>query len=292
MLLPDIVHYFLPHHTNNHRAKLLHPSGLAVFLLVALLLHGVINVFSKAQPEVLGIATNINVEDLLERTNEKRVAAGLQPLQLDPQLSQAAEEKAHYMFDHNFWAHTAPDGTTPWEFFKRVNYQYLHAGENLAKEFDDSSSVVDAWIASPSHKANLLKPEYRDIGFAVVNGTLNGTETTLVVQLFGVKRANTVASNDIPIQPTLAMKPQTVQTLGDTVGVSQVVSKTSLLNSFSLSKQWSLTLGTALLMVFVLDGFILWKRGIVRMTGHNSAHALFLVILLGAVWVTNFGAIL
>ena len=216
MPLPSFInHYFLPHHTNNHRAKLLHPSGLAVFLLIALLLHGIVNTISRTRPEVLGIATNINVEELLEHTNEKRVAEGLQPLTLDPQLSMAAEEKAHYMFENDFWAHTAPDGTTPWEFFKRANYQYLHAGENLAKEFDDSSSVVDAWIASPTHKANLLKREYRDIGFAVVNGTLNGTETTLVVQLFGVKRATTIASNEVLPQPTVAARPQNVQTLGD-----------------------------------------------------------------------------
>jgi len=71
------------------------------------------------------------------------------------------------------------------DFIKSSGYTYALAGENLAKNFTDSGGVVNAWMASPTHRDNILKSGYRDVGFAIVNGVLNGEETTLVVQMFG-----------------------------------------------------------------------------------------------------------
>jgi len=63
------------------------------------------------------------------------------------------------------------------------NYNYKYAGENLAIDFIDSSQVIEAWLNSPSHRANLLNQNYQEIGVAVVSGNLEGYETTLVVQV-------------------------------------------------------------------------------------------------------------
>ena len=61
----------------------------------------------------------------------------------------------------------------------------MYAGENLAKGFRTAEGVHEAWMASPTHKENIMSPNYKDIGVAVVEGTLLGKETTLVVQMFG-----------------------------------------------------------------------------------------------------------
>jgi hypothetical protein len=89
------------------------------------------------------------------------------------------------MFAEQYWAHVSPSGTEPWKWFGDVGYNYSFAGENLAKNYPTSDATVTAWMNSPTHRENLLKKEYVDVGFAVVSGELNGKKTTLVVALYG-----------------------------------------------------------------------------------------------------------
>jgi cytochrome c oxidase subunit IV len=89
------------------------------------------------------------------------------------------------MLANGYFAHSSPTGITPWYWFKNVGYSYKAAGENLAVGFIDSKEVVDAWIDSPSHRANLFSSNFQEIGIAVLTGEFNGQETTLVVQSFG-----------------------------------------------------------------------------------------------------------
>jgi hypothetical protein len=93
--------------------------------------------------------------------------------------------KAQDMADKQYFAHTSPEGLNPWHWFEQAGYEYEYAGENLAVDFTDSSDVARAWMNSPTHRENLLKKEYVDVGFAVVSGELNGKKTTLVVALYG-----------------------------------------------------------------------------------------------------------
>jgi hypothetical protein len=89
------------------------------------------------------------------------------------------------MFKRQYWAHDAPDGTKPWKWFGDVGYNYNQAGENLAKNFTNTNSLMTAWLNSPEHRTNVLNTSYQDVGFAVMDGTLNGQPTTLVVALYG-----------------------------------------------------------------------------------------------------------
>ena len=101
-------------------------------------------------------------------------------------LTKAAALKADDMFSDNYWAHFAPDGTSPWYFYGKVGYSYTWAGENLARDFQTSAGVVAGWMASTAgHKENILNSNFTEVGVAVKNGVLQGEETTLVVQLFG-----------------------------------------------------------------------------------------------------------
>ncbi len=119
--------------------------------------------------------------------------------------------KATDMFARNYWAHYGPDGTTPWSFITNSGYEYEYAGENLAKNFMFSDGVVQAWMESPTHRENILRNEYTEIGYAIQNGVLNGEETTLVVQMFGTPLDTGFLSQE-PAEPApLQQQPLTDQ---------------------------------------------------------------------------------
>src|SRR4030042_6379343 len=179
-----ILKIAIPHHVNDHRPLALQSKGLFVFLLFLLISQATANLTSGSG-QVLGFATNISTPEIIRLTNVERANAGLGQLKGNSALDKAAELKANDMFNKDYWAHFAPDGTSPWYFFGLVSYQYSWAGENLARDFATSGGVVAAWMASSGHRANILNANFSEIGGAVVNGNLEGEDTTLVVQLFG-----------------------------------------------------------------------------------------------------------
>ncbi len=179
---------------NRFHPKLLEPFGLG---LIALLIAGMpllYNLTTTGRMQVLGYATDISTAGLDAATNTQRTNNGLAPLRLNGTLSQAATAKANHMFANNYWAHTAPDGTTPWSFIQAAGYSYATAGENLAKNFLTSSGVIHGWMNSSAHRANILNSSFIDVGYGVVNGILQGQEVTLVVALYGTPPAPTVAA--------------------------------------------------------------------------------------------------
>lgn len=192
-MLAHLVH---PRRSNNHRPRLLHPEGIIAICVVIAGFGVFLNVAEHAQREIgaiLGYASDISVGDVVAQTNQERAKSGLGQLTLNGQLSAAAQAKAQDMFAQQYWSHTSPSGTEPWDFIAGSGYTYRVAGENLARDFATTPEMVAAWMASPTHKANILHPRYQEIGIAVVNGTLQGVETTLVVQMFGSPRTGQVA---------------------------------------------------------------------------------------------------
>jgi hypothetical protein len=189
--LSSVKHWFVPHKQNDHRPHLIRGHGLAV---VVVLIFGLNVVGLLARPaglapalsgNVLAYAVDITPVALFNLTNQERANAGLPPLRLDSRLNQSASLKAQNMFAENYWAHVSPSGIQPWHWFTQAGYNYQYAGENLAKDFDTSAGVMDGWMNSAGHRANVLNAHYTDVGFAVVNGTLVGGETTLVVAHYG-----------------------------------------------------------------------------------------------------------
>jgi len=180
-------HLFLPHESNNQRAKLLHPSSFGLIIGFFTLVQIAINYVSSSYPAILGYASQIPPAEIVRLTNVNRESQGLPALKLDSELTQAAVLKAADMFARDYWAHVSPIGTLPWYFFTEVGYSYRYAGENLARDFSNPGSIVQAWVDSPTHRENLLSSKYQDIGVAVVDGQLSGRDTTLVVQLLGTR---------------------------------------------------------------------------------------------------------
>jgi uncharacterized protein YkwD len=190
-LFKTLAHLYHPRRSNNHRARILHPEVIGIF---SLLIFGFFtSIYASTRlpgrlGNVLGYASNISPGDVIAQTNQQRTANGLSELRHNDRLSAAAAGKAQDMFSKQYWAHTSPDGTQPWAFIKNAGYSYQVAGENLARDFSETGEMMGAWMGSPTHRANILNTKYSEIGVAVVNGTLEGVETTLVVQMFGAPR--------------------------------------------------------------------------------------------------------
>lgn len=321
-ILSLVKHFFIPRHSNNHKSKALHPSSFIFYALFLVLIQFSIIVFQKIEPSVLGYASNIAINDLFTLTNQKRMDNGLSPLVLNTQLNNAAAGKARDMFTKNYWAHNAPDGTSPWVFVTGAGYNYLYAGENLAKDFGDSVGVVNAWMDSPTHKANILNDKYKEIGFAVENGSLNGGETTLVVQFFGTrpsepaKTSDEAANSTLPppkvIQPTptaivnrIIPTPTTIVPISPTKvpmilkeepkippTLKEIPLETSAFDPFEVTKNASLILVIVLLIILCIDGIVVYKNKVRRLSGHNIAHVTYLLILLLSMYMLERGSIL
>lgn len=293
----DFLHHLLlPRSSNNHKAKLLHHSSLLAVILLLFVSQVFLNIGKTHFVGVLGDAIHISTQELIDLTNQKRQAQGLEPLVYNESLSKAAMEKAKHMFAQNYWAHTSQDGTTPWYFIKNSGYGYVYAGENLARGFSSSTGVVEAWMDSPSHKENVLSPNYKDIGFAILQGKLLGEDTTLVVQMFGSQSGEAIAQapdqapTTAPAQvPVVQEQPQQVvqNTAGSQIQQSLAfasipansVNASPLINLQNLSKNMTLMILSLFLGVLVMDLIVIERKKIVRVFTHNVDHVIFFGVL-------------
>src|SRR4030043_1979758 len=318
-VIETLIHYLIPHPSNNHKAKLLHSSSLLIIASLLLFFQLTLYLLPKTGIKILGYASRISVDEIVRLTNEKRVQAGLSPVEFNATLASAAKAKGDDMLSKDYWAHIAPDGTQPWRFFTDSGYKYRYAGENLARDFSDANSAVEAWMASPTHRDNLLSAKYKDIGIAVVEGDLAGVDTTIIVELFGTKQADTIppapiaqqgitsqaspsatiaavwvptaSPTVIPVTPTplptlVAMLQQTISSPSPSVIPSVLISP------FQTTKGISLFVVGFLMLVLILDGLIVSRRRIARIGGRTFAHMSFLGMILAIALILRAGKIL
>jgi uncharacterized protein YkwD len=123
---------------------------------------------------------------VIAETNAQRRLNNNLALHENAKLDQAAELKLNDMFKQQYFEHISPQGTGPSDLAKQTGYQYIVIGENLALgNFQDDHALVDAWMNSPGHRANILNARFQEIGVAVGQGTFEGQRTWLAVQEFG-----------------------------------------------------------------------------------------------------------
>ena len=106
-------------------------------------------------------------EDLFKAHNDTRALYGARPLAISLELSRAARGHAKWMADHNRMSHTGANGSTLGTRLKDAGYAYGAAGENIAAGYNSVPSVMDGWIDSPGHRANMLKDSFEHVGLAV-----------------------------------------------------------------------------------------------------------------------------
>lgn len=183
--------WFVPHKHNNYRPYLIRRYGLMAILSVAISMQLFYNFTQTGS--VLGRVTNITPVALLAGTNGARADDGLSKLSINPSLSEAASSKARDMIDKGYWSHTSPDGKQPWYWIEQSGYNYQEAGENLAKNFSTARATIDAWMNSPTHRENMLKSSYTEVGFGIANGEVSGKPTTIVVAFYAEPVTTSVA---------------------------------------------------------------------------------------------------
>ncbi|MFA6256729.1 MAG: CAP domain-containing protein [Candidatus Paceibacterota bacterium] len=212
--------HFIPHPENDHRPHLLRADTarntilvvlffeITLFVIPALLNLNLSGGMAAVLPAVLG-----------NLTNEERQELNLPTLTVNPLLEQAAQMKAQDMADKGYFAHTSPEGKTPWYWMEVAGYKYQYAGENLAVNFRDSEDVTRAWLASPTHRANIVKGNYTEMGTGIARGKYNGKATVFVAQVYANPMPAPIAKEIIPVNvpvrafvATPTIKPQVLGT--------------------------------------------------------------------------------
>lgn len=107
-------------------------------------------------------------KEVARLVNEIRVKNGLNKLTEDWELSRVARYKSQDMKDNNYFSHTSPVYGSPFEMIKNFGISYKSAGENIAKGQATPQTVVNAWMNSSGHRANILNASYNKIGVGYV----------------------------------------------------------------------------------------------------------------------------
>lgn len=163
------------HHRKRHGAHHRHSKSYVktywpyLPMLLIVMIGIAINTSLTRSQRVLGAQSDFSQASLLAATNAARQAAQESDLTVDPALTAAAVAKASDMAANNYWAHTSPQGKTPWSFISAAGYSYQTAGENLAYGFSDANGVVTGWMNSKEHRANILNSSYEQVGFGVAS---------------------------------------------------------------------------------------------------------------------------
>lgn len=128
---------------------------------------------------------NLTEQGVFLETNNERVQAGLSALKNNKKLSDIAELRLQDMFQKQYFEHVSPSGDSASTVASDIQYEYIAIGENIALgNFDNDKVLVDAWMNSSGHRANILSTKYSSLGIAVGKGVYQGKSTWIGVQIF------------------------------------------------------------------------------------------------------------
>lgn len=131
-------------------------------------------------------ASNLTMDGVVAETNKQREMYGALPLHNNSKLNLAAKAKLEDMFRKQYFEHVSPDGKQPSDVIKASGYDFILVGENLALgNYKNDQVLVEAWMNSPGHRANILDQKFDEIGVAVGKGMYEGREVWMAVQEFG-----------------------------------------------------------------------------------------------------------
>jgi uncharacterized protein YkwD len=177
-----LKHYLIASPENNYRPWILSKTALVCFCLsiwwLRLFMPGYINVSTGAP--------GLDPADLMSRINIERTNRFLPPLLHNTKLSAAATIKSQDMIDRDYFAHVNPNGDYVWPVVEAQGYKpYQALGENLAIDFTTPQALVNAWMNSPGHRANIVNEKFEDQGMAAILGQYENRDSYLVTNIFG-----------------------------------------------------------------------------------------------------------
>lgn len=258
----------------------------------ALLLGGVvfgIELFFFASSSLIlpsaGFLASVFPDAVIELTNQNRTNLGESALTTSSLLEYAAHLKAQDMVQKGYFAHQSPDGKSPWYWLSQAGYKYEYAGENLAIHFFDSQYLMQAWLDSSSHKANILNSHYTETGVAVQQGTYEGKETVFIVQFFGKPASSSIAhATTTPSEPSAPTVEVAENVLGESTAPSKESKIPSILSSPKTMAQMAFSAIFALLLVaFLLNIGIHIQKQFPMLI----ANGIFLLLLISGFLILN-----
>lgn len=173
-------------------------AGILIFLILSVFSFSVVDHYLIKSGSLAAVISAV----LVDLTNTSRSTDKLDGLIVSPLLTEVAQAKADDMAAKGYFAHVSPDGKDSWYWFKQAGYSFIYAGENLAVDFSDSADVENAWMNSPTHRANILNNHFTQIGIATAQGYFEGHPTTFVVQMFGTPAPVTAVEAPIRVLTT------------------------------------------------------------------------------------------
>lgn len=200
-----IFDHLIPHAGNSYKPHALRHRVLMGYSVILILFKVLVVLAPLSLPSSSLFSSSITPANIISLTNQERKNFGLKGLKKNAALTDAANAKARDMLAHSYFAHNSPDGKTPWDWIKASGYHYLKAGENLAVNFHTAEDVDSGWMASASHRANIINPGYTEIGVGTATGEYEGVSATFVVQMFG-DPATTLAAGPVVTNPSSVVK--------------------------------------------------------------------------------------
>jgi hypothetical protein len=310
--------HFIPHDGNEHRPHFLRDKNMRSVVALVLALELIVFLIpGLANMDLSGGLAAVLPAVLGELTNTERQSENLPVLSVNPLLMSAAQMKAEDMASKGYFAHTSPEGKTPWYWIELAGYRYQYAGENLAVNFRDSEDVTAAWLNSPTHKANIVKANYTEMGTGIARGLYRGKPTVFVAQVY---------ANPLP-EPTsepvvVLARPRAEETIADESGVlgAETVAKvaaeeiepaqTDEEQSFAAQElnatnkmlakpaQWQRlvasprnTLNTLLAIIFIVVAASLFIYILIKTRNHHKdllGNGLAVLAIVGALAVSNY----
>lgn len=183
-----IKKYFIPHAANNYHPHILHGKRFFWYTALAAAIKVMVVVFVLLLPEEAFLMPEIlavQQDKVIALTNEFRKKSGLPELKENIRLFSSSGAKAEDMAREQYFSHQSPKGKTLSFFLDQAGYQYRVAGENLAVGYFDAQETVEAWKASPTHRANLLDKDFTEIGVGARRGVFEGASSVFLAQHFG-----------------------------------------------------------------------------------------------------------
>ena len=239
--------HFVPHKGNGYHPHVLKHHVLLGYSAIAVLLKSLVIAVAVVYPHIDLLASAISPQNIINLTNQARAAVGLPALHPNEKLAASAHAKALDMLQKQYFAHTSPEGLSPWYWIGRSGYDYIKSGENLAVHFAQAEDVQAGWIASPDHKKQLLHPEFVDVGVGVVEGQFEGKQTYFVAEHFGEPElAIPVAPNIVQAQkPSPPIIPEPVPSAAPLVIVKPASAGVTVNVSDKHAASMSATIGQA-----------------------------------------------
>src|SRR3989338_7096576 len=271
---------------NNYNPPVLSYKAFIIYGMILLLLR---LMFGFIQTQ----GSAVDSEILMRLINKERGSRNLTVLSRNSSLLTASAGKAQDMIDRDYFAHIDPDGNYVWGKITSAGYApYRILGENLALDFSASEGLVQAWLDSPTHRANILHKEFLDQGLSALYGDYQGRYTNLTASLFGTLAAANKPSGQVkstPPPPTPPAPPPSPQPGPTDLPVSALseVNWFNLSTPFAASRVIFTIFGLFLLFVLLIDSVIIFRHQRQIARSYSSYHLstfVFIVLVSILIW--------